>query len=292
MKKLLFLILFIVVTAHVWSKESDYVLPKELTIALPKDGSVAMRWVAPPLAEDKVRKAALTDIKFRVAPDGAVWMAYDKNTMTNLLTGMDVNLAAPLSDFIWLDDGALLISSKKTLGFIPELKKDETPYQPICMVDIEGSSLASDGKKALFIYGRDGVTKGYAVYERIAGSGVWRKIFISKVRIAGVCVYGGKAYIAAGRMIYELSLNDKKARTVFAHPLDPLTGIAYSPDAGLFYVTGNGVGVVQNVAVEFIKCKGAQVAVKGNSLYLFLTDSLGVLRFDNIAGLTHPKPRG
>jgi len=292
--KFLFVFCFLVVfMVPAFGQSENFVLPKELIIVLPKDGAAQAEWVAPPLAEAQVRKAGFSGQKFRLDWQKAVWMAYNQKVLTNLASGVTFSLARKLNDFIWLDDGALFIVSENSIGFIPPLKKGqivekgvpEVPYQPIFDLPAQRCSLASDGKDTIFVYGYDQAAQAYAVFELLKGFAGWQKVFVSSEKIGAVCVDGKALYIAAGRIVYKMQMGKKEASVVFAHPLDLITGIAYAPGAGLFYATYNGIGVVNGPGIEFIKCKGAQIEIKDKILYIFMPESLGVMRLRNIEQL-------
>lgn len=290
----LFVFCFLVVSMGLaFGQSEDFALPKGLIIVLPKAGAVQAEWVAPPLAEAQVQKAGFSGQKFRMDRQKAVWMAHNQKVLTNLASGMTFSLARQLNDFIWLDDGALFIASENSIGIIPPLKKGQivqkgvpqVPYQPICGLPAQHCSLASDGKDAIFVYGYDQATQTYAVFELLKGFAGWQKVFVSNEKIAAVCVDGKTLYIAAGRMVYKMRLEEKEASVVFVHPLDFITGIAYAPGTGLFYATYYGIGVVNGPGIEFIKCKGAQIEIKDKMLYVFMPESLGVMRLRNIERL-------
>lgn len=247
-------------------------------------------WVAAPLAEAQVRKARFSGQRFRMDRQAAVWMAYNQKVLTNLASGMTFSLERQLNDFIWLDDGALFIVSLDSLGFIPPLKKGQivekgvpqVPYQPICALPAQRCALATNGKNAIFVYGYDQAAQAYAVFELLKGFAGWQKVFVSREKIGAVYIDGKTLYIAAGRTVYKMRLGEKGASVVFVHPLDFITGIVYAPGAGLFYATHKGIGVVDGAGIEFIKCNEAQIEIKNKMLYIFMPESLGVMRLRNI----------
>lgn len=207
----LFVFLFLVLCAvPAFCQNEDFVLPEGLTIVLPAGGAVQTEWIAPPLAEAQVQKAGFSGQKFRMDRQRAVWMAYNQKTLTNFASGITFSLARPVNDFIWLDDGALFLTSDVSLGFIPPLKKEspapegvpQFPFQPICSLPAEHCSLASDGKDEIFVYGYDRAAQTYAVFKLAQGFTGWQKIFVSDEKIAAVCVNGKTLYIAAGRIVY------------------------------------------------------------------------------------------
>jgi len=271
----------------------DFILPKGLTIFLPKDGAVQAEWVAPPMPESKVRKAGFINQKFLLDSRAAVWMSHNQKVLTNLASGMAFSIGRKINDFVLLDDGAFFIAGDASLGFIPPIRREsleqtgvpQLPFQPICSLPAESCSLAADGKDGIFAYGRDPADRTFAVFELEKGFAGWRKVFVSGEKISGVCADGKTLYICAGRTIYRMRLGETEASVVFVHPLDFVTGIAYASAAGLFYATPNGIGIVSGAGLEFIKIRNAQIAVKNNMLYVFMPESLGIMRFKNIERL-------
>jgi len=274
------------------SGSGEYALPKGLLIVLPKDGSVKAEWIAPPLTNSQTRKVNLSNQKFRMDKRGAVWLAYNQKFLANLASGMVFSLARPMRDFIFLDDGALFIVSNTSLGFIPPFKKEQIslndpvlPFQPICALPLVECSIASDGQNRIYVYGYDPAAKNYAVFELLKGFSGWQKVFVSEENISSVCVTADGLYIATGRRIIKMGLSGKDAKIEFAHLSEFVTGVAYQRGIGLFYSTNSGIGLVGEVSLEFMKCPSPQIQIRDSKLYVFLPDSLGVLRFDNIERL-------
>lgn len=278
---------------------SEFSMPKDLTMVLPKDGSVKPEWVAAPLAESLVAKANLTFLRFHMNKRGEVWMSYKSKFMSNLASGMTFSLARPISDFIFFDDGALFIASDTALGLIPPVNKEKIspknpvfPFQPVCLLPAQRCSIVSDGKNAIFVYGYEPATKTYGVFKLLEGLSGWRKIFVSDEKITSVFVNSDDLYIAAGRSVFKLHLGEKDAKIIFSHPREFVTDIVYLPGTGLFFSTNSGVGLVINGgAFDFIKCSSPRIMIKDGKLYVFLPDSLGVLRLANIAGLISDKAK-
>jgi hypothetical protein len=297
---LLFIIFFFVFASRAFCQggPGEFVLPKGLAIVLPKDGSVKVEWIAPPLADGLVRKSDFSNQQFRMDKHGAVWMAHNQKFLTNLASGMAFGLARPVMDFMFLDDGALFIVSDTSLGFIPPFKREQLsqrgvpvlPFQPICSLPLEKCFIASDGKEGIYVYGYNPKTQRYAVLKLLKGFTGWQKVFISDRRISSVFVSADALFIAAGKMVFKLSSGNKEAEVIFSHPSDFVTGLAYQPRAGLFYATDSGIGLVKGAALEFMKCPAPQITIKDGKLYVFLPDTLGALLFENIEHLIDRHP--
>jgi hypothetical protein len=298
-KRILTIIFLLAFTQPVFSQggTGEFALPKDLTMILPKDGSVKPEWVAAPLLGSSVAKANLTSLRFHMGKRGEVWMSYRSKFMSDLASGMTFSLSRPISDFVFFDDGALFIASDTALGFIPPVNKEKIspknlvfPFQPVCLLPAQRCSIASDGKNAIFVYGYEPATKTYGVFKLLKGFSGWSKVFVSDEKINSVFVNAGDLYIAAGRLVFKLHLGEKGAKIIFSHPKETVTDVVYLPGTGLFYATNSGGGLVVNGgALEFIRFRSAHIAIKDGKLYVFMPDSLGVLRLTNIEGLISDK---
>jgi hypothetical protein len=290
MKRFIVLMCFFVLAFPVLAQAKDeFVLPKGFAMALPKDGAVQAEWIAPPISTDQLRAANLMSPRFHMDAKGAVWMSSNRKTLADLASGMSFSLARPLEDFIFLPDGALFIVSDTALGLIPPVDKNklsptdpEYPFQPLCRLPVEKGSVVSDGKGPLYVYGYIPALRLYEVFELDKDFSRWHSIFVSAERIAAVSVNEGVLYIASGRMVFRLHPGDKEAKIVFTHPLESVTGVDHLAGTGLFYATHSGVGVVGAAALEFLKCPLPQIVIRDNALYVFMPESLGVLRLRNI----------
>jgi hypothetical protein len=281
------------------SDAEEFVLPKGLVIALPKDGSVKAEWVAPPLADTVVRKAHFFSQKTRMDKHGAVWMGHNQKFLTNLASGMAFGLARPVMDFVFLDDGSLFIVSDTSLGLIPQFKKEQLssnsipvlPYQPVCSLPLEKCSIVSDGENGIYVYGQEPKTQKYAVLKLLDGFRGWKKVLGVEESISSVFVSADALFVATGKMVFKLSSGEKEAKMVFSHPSESITGLAYQPGASLFYATASGIGLIKGVSLEFMKCSAPQLMIKEGKLYVFLPDTLGILRFENIEHLISAQTR-
>lgn len=286
MKKLgLIFILFVIIPAA-WAGE--YALPKNLSIALPKDGSVKLDWVAPPLLEKQVQKADLRQPGFHLDSRGAVWVCYNQQSLIDFSSGFSLALKQPIQDFVFLKNNALFLLTENSLGTaVPRDKAEavagqisEVLFQPICGVPLAASGLFSNDQEQLFIYGFDQKTRESAVYELLSDFSSWRKIFVSSERILAAAAGQDMVYIASGRMVFQVPLKPgQKEKIIFSHPLHVITSLSFIQDSGIFYTTASAVGLVnEQGSLEFIKTERPQTAVWRNQLYVFLPNSLGVLR--------------
>jgi hypothetical protein len=89
--------------------------------------------------------------------------------------------------------------------------------------------------------------------------------------------------VALGRLVLEVDAEAKKPKVVFVHPRAPLTGLAHSAEAGLFYSTARGVGLVgARRRIELVAAKRPMIRVRAAVLYVLLPDSLGVFKIPGV----------
>lgn len=266
-------------------------VPSELSLALPANGAVQAQWLAEPLPVAEVR--GFVPQRFRLDRKLATWILHNNRTITNLDSGVAFTVARNVNDFIWLQDGALLLAGEKALGIIAPLKAGEgapikvpeVQFQPVVHLPAQGCRLATDGKDAVFAYGYDPEVSGYAVFRLRKEFAGWQRLLVTAEQIADVCFDGTTLSVAAGRTIHRLRPGDPKSLSGFNHPLDVFTGLACTPDGSLFFSTARGVGAVNGAAIEFVKSNRIQIEARGSSLYLFMPDSLSVMLLSNIQQL-------
>ncbi len=261
----------------------------ELLLSLPADGAVRAEWVSPPLPAAEARETGFGVQRFRLDRHLAPWVLHDGRTITSLATGAGFTTARPVRDFIWLADGALLLAGETSLGTLAPVKQGgEVPakspvvqFQPIIPLPVEGGRLAGDGKDGVFVFGYDPALRGHAVFRLARDFTGWQRLFVTGEPIADVCFDGTTLSVAAGRVIHRLRPGDPKSLAGSRHPLDNLTGLACSAEGGPFFATATGVGGAGGATVEFAKVRQAQIEARQGALYLFVPETLGVLRLGN-----------
>ncbi len=274
--------------------------PKDLIVMLPQDGSVTLEWIAAPLSAAEVSKAAMRDIVFRMDHKNNVWIGYNQKYLANLGSEFSFSLGRPVRDFLFLDNGELFLASETALGFIPPFNNKEVlaldkgipifPFQPLCSLPLKQCVLAPNGRGSVYIYGFDHALKAYAVYELLYEENKaydkgkktikgWGKVFLSTDKISAVVVSQGNTYIAEGRTVFKLIPGKPEPVIAFVHPREKNTGLAASPEGGIFYATNSGIGLIKNgMSLEFMKYPSAQMVQQEKALYILLPDCLGVLK--------------
>jgi hypothetical protein len=278
------------------ARADEFALPKNLIMALPKDGSVKLEWIAPPLAEAQVQKADLRQQRFHLDSRGAAWVCYNQKYLTDFSSGFSFSLKQPILDFIFLQDNALFLITDKSLAVVAPFTQNkiigkeipELAIQPICGLPLTQCGLFADAKGQIFIHGFDAQNREYAVYKLLKDFSSWQKIFVSSERISCALAQTEAVYIASGRIIFKVPLRGNEAeKIIFSHPLEIITSLSYIKGSGIFYATAGGMGLVNDQgSLEFMKSQQPQIAVRQDHLYVFFPYSLGILRLANTQRLT------
>ncbi|MDD5745805.1 MAG: hypothetical protein PHO30_00935 [Candidatus Omnitrophica bacterium] len=293
-------------TSNVFSQDAsgEVPFPKNLTVVLPKDGTVTMDWIAAPLSAEEIGKTVMRDVVFRIDQNNNVWLGYNQKYLANLGDGLNFSLGQPVRDFVFLDDGALCIVTETSLGFIPPIDNNGTlaqekgipvfPFQPLCSLPLKQCGIVSNNRGSVYIYGYDPAMNAYAVYELLYEGNKayhkgeknlkgWGKVFLSSDKISAVAAVGGEVYVAAGRRVFKIVSGQKEPVLVLVHPREAVTGLAAVPDGSIVYATGSGAGLIKSkMVMEFLKYPSVRIAQQKNDLLVFLPDNLGVLKLTNM----------
>jgi len=291
-----------------------------ITIALPSDSSAKLRWISPPLDSKTIREAKWCNTYnwhetfcFAVDASGKPWFAVPdqynrKGIVFNPIRQYRFGLSHPFKGMVCLDNGALLFQTDHDLGFIssPETFPVEdgvavVPFQPAITLPLPDSRIYSGANNALYIVNTadNGNNEVYLLQPEAVSQGnqkivrQFRKLFASEKPIGAVTGDGRTTFIALDRTIVQIQHEGQTQADILVHPTGRIRQLAYSPTAGLFYVTDNRVGLVgEHGTWDFLSLDRAQIAIRGDSLYICLSDTLGVLALDNISDLAKYAPKG
>jgi hypothetical protein len=179
--------------------------------------------------------------------------------------------AGQVDHFAWARDGALLLISGKSLGTLTKRGFQEILRLPSPHMRVEPASPGS-----VYLYGGDDPSqrRGLFLYD---GSGKLVRLARAASAIEAVSGDGRLTFFSAGRTIYALGLG-REVRPVY-EAANPVVSIAMAPPWGVFYASEREVGYVSRAGEGYalIGAEGAQVKVRGESLYLILP-RVGVLK--------------
>jgi ankyrin repeat protein len=282
--------------------------------ALPAGCQVKVRWVCPPLDPNQLEQAGWSGKyegqfrhQFAVDGSGMPWFALcgdyqAKGQVLNPLKRYRFGLSHPFEGMVCLDNGALLFHTDHDLGFVgtSDMPVGQEvlpvlPFQPAVALPRPHSRVYAGANNAVYLVGTadQGDQEVYLLQPEALSQGgqkivrSFRKIFTtSSEKIGAVTGDGQTTFIALGRTLARITLDRQTPPDILLHPEEDIVALAYSPAAGLFYATDSAVGVVgENGAWDFLPFSWAQIAVRGESLYVCLSDTLGVLALDHVAGL-------
>ncbi|MCK4537063.1 MAG: hypothetical protein KAT93_08620, partial [Desulfuromonadales bacterium] len=299
-------------------------------IALPADCKVKARWVCPPFDREKVEHADWeqddwfrfdfwrSKFNFTVDASGQPWFAIPgqlgiKGLVLNPIKQYRFGLSHPFKGMVCLDNGAWLFHTDHDLGFIsaPDTLPVEdgnavVPFQPAVTLPLPDCRVYAGANSALYLVGTadHGVQEVYLLQPEALSQGQqrilrsFRKVFASEAPIGAVTGDGQTTFVALGRTIVRITHEGQTESDMLVHPSDTIKQLAYSPTAGLFYTTDQAVGFVgQHGAWDFLPLYWfsyfkAQIALRGESLYVCLPGTWGVFALDNISDLAKYAPNG
>jgi hypothetical protein len=266
----------------------EYKLPADVTLLVPKN-SVRVGWLLPPA------KATTVPEVFDVDKQGNPWFGYRGRAIAHPLKGAILAVDDPFQSFAWTDDGGLLLTNGKSLGYLvgahfsyegakPQ-RMMRTAFKPVIALPHQNARLFPGGSNSLFLAGLNPKTKKYEVVyieikNKIANV---RTLLESDTPVNYVVGDRGKAWVAVGRVVAKVDLKAKTLEPVFAHSTEPIREFAYVPNLGFFYATASGLGFYKkNVQYQFMKGANLRMRLKGHKLYVLLDKGQGLLRLENL----------
>lgn len=273
----------------------------DMTLVLPVDSGITTRWVVPPVNLAKpLLKHTLNEIQFSVDAQGTPWTGINGRLLINPVKQIVTSLSEPYQKFLHLDNGALLFSTVRMLGFMgvsakPEFDKQGypiLPFQPISELPAYYSRIYKGAGNCVYLVAEDAVSQKTALYllrpeiDRVSGKTElrnYRKIFESREPITAVAGDGDTTFMALGKLVVVLNQTDNKLLPVPVQPDEEVRELAYKQGTGLFYAGASGIGFLgAKRAFRFLETSNARIAVHEQSLYVLFPRTLGVVCFDNI----------
>ena len=181
-----------------------------------------------------------------------------------------------IDDFAWMAEGRMLLIAGKSLG---ELTEDG--FDPILTLPDEHMKVAPASDNECYLYGGSSAKTQCNLY-LYRKDGTLLHLLVAPAPITAVAGTREFTFLAIGAKIYLLS-EDKPLLAAYSADSN-ITSLAMSPPAGIFFSTDDSVGYVSEPGrgFSFIQGKGAQVRVRGDSLFLFFQDA-GVMRCSPIS---------
>ena len=292
------LILFLALPGRVSAAAaSSHDMPEGATLVLPKTPGITTGWViVPGMLKDLHDKT----LSFNVAPNGKVLLSSARILFYPELM-LTLTTKVPIQEFIWLAGGNMFVHSGQSLGFL-NMNLDEEKDKPA--EKKKGPGVVAFSSRFTIPYKQSRLFEGSGDYFYLVGRNekenrneisAWnlsdskvpaKPLYATDAPIAAVAGTPERTYFASGRAVFLLEKGATSAKPVYVNPREDIRELAYRPDAGLFFTTGNGAGYIgEKEQFEFLAYPGTQVRLRGDALFVRLgTTANGVLR---ISGAKH-----
>jgi hypothetical protein len=286
MKKLIvFPILLLLALANFLYASESGIIPKTLLI-LPETSAVKIKWILIP--EKKTPSEITQKISFIIDNKNEPILLYREKLIINPIKNYLVTTRDPLKDIICLDNGVLIFSDGKNLGYL-ELEKNINDTLPVAKLKAIAKLPQSDsrlfkGDDSLYSLSYNPKNKNYEIYIFNPLNKNFEKILSLKEKIYSLSGKGAHLFISSGKQIKEYK--NGKFYIVYEHPRQDIKEIFYSENAGLFYKTENGIGFVKDDnSIEFLQSENFEVFFKGSSIYVLFLKAMAILELENIDDL-------
>ncbi len=298
-------------------EENQLRLLSEVEILLPENSPVRVNWVLPPVERTVVESRGYERC-FSVDAEGFPWVGPGGRLIINPAKNYFGVLSEYYSSFTHLENGALIVAGEEDFGFIAaqdELKYDEETgypllvYQPIApLPGAEGpgetvvSRIMRRGENCLYFVVRKSLeqeeyAEKYEVFCLAPGTlnkeenqaGIFPGfvlIYESEAPVTAVSGDGESTFVAHGQLVQKLGEGESTPAVYYRHPTDLIMELDYSREAGLFYATNYSVGLMsEGKALEFMRAPSPRIFLRGDSLYVMLSEQAAVLQVKKAAYL-------
>lgn len=255
-----------------------------VSLLLPQGSGIAARVVVPPAGSAALEKTGWSDVRFALGPGDAVWFSHDGEEAANFTKGYRLRVRPDFDDMAGAEGAAPLFVSGGDLGYLALDGPAQASFQPITPLPVTDARLFAGDGGTLYVVGR-GRKAAWEAWVLAPGKG-FLKVLSSTERISAAAGDGRTSYAAIGRLVGRVDAGGGGLVGVFLHPKEEVVGLAYSSAAGLFYATASGAGAAgADGSVEFLRAPRAQLVARGPDLFVFLPDSLTVLRLEKAGAL-------
>lgn len=246
-------------------------------------------WISVPQAQNE---AGGVPFRFGVDHKGRVWFGYWNGLLFEAATPAAYRMSRSFEDFLWLGSGDFVVAAGSEVGnAAPGARQAGQKEQSLefkTAVRLSGSirGLHPSGEGSLYIHVVEGAGSS-AFWMDIGkkGQGRLEKVFDADDPIAALAGDGRESFAASGRRVMKVA-GSGSLEAIFTHPREDISGLAYSPAAGLFYATPTRVGVVRDSKPYEIKGleAGGRLRLQGKDLFVWPVGSARVLRVRGAAG--------
>lgn len=274
--------------AGLLNAESLHLIPKTVLV-LPEETSIKIKWILLPGQKDNPPNISSENIQFVIDSQNKPLIVYGNRILFNpLINAYIVKIKQTVKDMICLDNGVLLLSDGKSLGYL-EVEKKNSDIVPVATINPVvklpfTNPRVYNGDDSIYAVAYNSKTKKYEVYLFNPMKKAFEKIVSLNKRVSSVSGIKGHLFFSIDRQIKEYK--NGKFNTVYEHPRESIEKVFYSEKAGLFYKTEHGLGFVKDgTALEFVQSENFEVFLKGTSIYVFFAKALAIAEFANIDDL-------
>lgn len=264
------------------------------TFLLPKEARVSPRWMIPPT--DAEGSGGVFSIDQAGTP---VIGRHTSSDFTILYPSKEygVSLSPSVSNFLHLDNGVMLLVSGNSVGFMvkPDAKSfndKKIPrggFQPIVSFPLKSIEAIGKSGNTFYCAGMNPRTKRYSLYalRSLSGGGLtdMELRYESEEPISAIGADAESVYVAKGRQVVRIMGHEGTVSALYTHPSDSVIDIAPFKDGIVVGTATEAVYVGASGTMEILRSSGHRIAARQNGLYLFFTQSRGVLSLDNISEL-------
>ena len=156
-------------------------------------------------------------------------------------------------------------------------------------ISVNGNNIGSDDSSTGEAAEGEDIIPGRAENEEYSGTAVpeFIPVYVSAERVTAVSGNGEKTFVAHGQLVLLITEGASWPQVYYEHPTDIIMGLDYSEEAGLFYATNYSVGLMsEGKALEFMRAPSPRIFLKGDSLYVMLSEQAAVLQVEKAAFLS------
>lgn len=281
--------LLLALRAGLAAAQATHELPKNTSLFLPSSGGTSASWAAVPEGDAVARYG-----RFTVGPKEAILYADEGSSLFDPVSKVERAAGQRIQDFAFLNDELVLATS---LG-LGTLEGAPPRFKLAYLLPGSRLNLAVSDSGSLFVARKDPRT-GKTTILVVRGlksltGGRDGKLDADKVveldhDVSAIAGDGETVYAASGRLILKAARGGKTVETVFLHPTQEITGVAYVPGAGLFYATPTAVGHVgAGAGEEFLTSPHARITARGGSLFIMFDKDKDILRLQGLKGFSKP----
>ncbi len=311
---------FLLISVVTWlytQEETQVRLLSGVEVFLPENSPVRIHWVLPPVDQTLIENRG-HQLCFSIDAEGFPWIGVSGRMIINPAKKYFGVLTEYYYSFTHLENGVLFLADEEDFGFIAatdDLEYDEEigypflVYQslaPLPGLENEGEKIISRsmhrGANCLYFIVRKNLegeeyAEKYEIYclrpgalnreeDKPESFPEFIQIYESERPITAVSGNGETTFVAHGQLVLKIDESESKPVVYYRHPTDLIMELDFTEEAGLFYSTNYSVGLIsEGRALEFMRAPSPRIFLRGDSLYVMLSEQAAVLQVEKAAFL-------